>query len=78
MLRRAALVGDGGAGLMFSVHMYIDDKLKLKQRMLHIPNVGDTIRHGEGVFAKVTEIVWCIDEPHSDGQRVNIRVEGEE
>lgn len=39
------------------------------------PNVGDTLRFNESTFATVTEVVWCLDEPTTVGQRINIRCE---
>jgi hypothetical protein len=63
---------------MFKVHGYRDDKLVLKKRMEHIPHNGDTVRFADEQYARVTEIIWCMDEKSEDGQRVNIRMESME
>lgn len=62
---------------MFKVHGYLDDKRVIDWRMEHIPRVGDTMRFNGERYAKVTEVIWCMDEPSPEGQRVNIRAESE-
>ena len=65
---------------MFKVHGFLDGKRIINWRMEHIPHIGDTIRF-RGVtderFAKVTEVIWCLDEDSQEGQRVNIRMKSE-
>jgi hypothetical protein len=41
----------------------------------HLPRVGDTMRFDDNSYGKVTEVIWCMDEPRANGQRVNLRVE---
>lgn len=60
---------------MFHVHGFLDNKKVIDWRMNEIPNVGDTMRFSGDRYATVTEIIWCMDEPISAGQRVNIRCE---
>ena len=62
---------------MFKVHGFLDGKRVINWRMEHIPNVGDTVRFAGEKYAKVTEIIWCLDEQSQEGQRVNIRIEKE-
>lgn len=62
---------------MFKVHGYLDEKRVIDWRMEHIPRVGDTMRFSGERYAKVTEVVWCMDEPSTEGQRVNIRIKSE-
>lgn len=44
-------------------------------RMPHLPRIGDTVRLSGELCAKVTEVVWCLDEESNEGQRVNLRLE---
>ena len=60
---------------MFKVHGYLDDKKVINWRMEHLPRTGDTMRFHDDVYGTVTEVVWCMDEPSPEGQRVNLRVE---
>lgn len=62
---------------MYNVHLFIDNKLIAKRRMAHIFNTGDTVRFADEKYGKVTEVIWCLDEDHIDGTRVNIRIESE-
>ena len=62
---------------MFKVHGYLDDKLVISQRLEHLPRNGDTVRLDEDRYAIVTEVVWCMDEPSHEGQRINLRMESE-
>ena len=62
---------------MYKVHGYLDNKQVLSRRMEHIPRVGDTARFPKEQYAKVIEVVWCLDEDSPEGQRVNIRMETE-
>ena len=60
---------------MFKVHGYLDGKRVINWRMEHIPRTGETVRFAPAIYAKVTEIIWCMDEECREGQRVNIRME---
>lgn len=62
---------------MFKVHGYLDEKRVINWRMEHLPRVGDTMRFSGERYGKVTEVIWCMDEPVDEGQRVNIRIESE-
>lgn len=62
---------------MLKIHAYLDDLLKIKQRMEHLPRVGDTVRLSGERYGKVTEVIWCFDEPSDEGQRVNLRMKSE-
>lgn len=66
-----------GVHSMFKVHAFLDDKRVLNRRLEHIPRAGDIMRLREGQYGIVTEVVWCMDEDDSEGQRVNIRIESE-
>ncbi len=63
---------------MFKVHGFLDGKMVMKQRMEHLPRNGDTMRLTGERYAKVTEVIWCMDEqddtPSFEGQRVNLRM----
>lgn len=59
---------------MFNIHAYLDNKLVLNRQIPHIPNVGDTMRLSDTIYAKVTELIWCMDEDDKFGVRVNIRM----
>ena len=59
---------------MYKVHGYCDDEMVLKCRMAHLPRLGDTVRLAGERYAKITEVVWCLDEPNDEGQRVNLRM----
>ena len=61
--------------MMFKVHGYFDGKKVINWRMAHIPRVGDTMRFSGNRYGAVTEVIWCMDEPEAEGQRVNIRIE---
>lgn len=63
---------------MYKVHGYLNDTMVIRQRMDHIPRVGDTMRFKGGQYGVVTEVIWCMDEDNLDAQRVNIRIEPEE
>lgn len=58
--------------MMFKVHGYLDKVMVINHRMQHLPRLGEIVRLHPDKFAKVTEIVWCMDEPSEEGQRVNI------
>lgn len=62
---------------MYKVHGYLDEKRVINWRMEHLPRIGDTMRFAGEKYAKVTEVIWCMDEPSNEGQRVNIRIESE-
>ena len=59
---------------MYNVHCYVDDIKVIDWRMEHIPRTGDTVRFSAESFVTVTEVIWCIDEDRSHGERVNIRM----
>lgn len=60
---------------MYKVHGYLEDTLVINWRMAHLPRNGDTIRWAKDRYAKVTEVIWCMDEESKEGQRVNLRLE---
>jgi hypothetical protein len=64
---------------MIKAHIYVDDVLRFRGKLQHTPRNGDTLRIEGPKYAKVTEIIWCIDEEDLDskGQRVNIRAVSE-
>lgn len=62
---------------MFKVHGYFNHKRMINWRMEHLPRIGDTVRFSGDEFGRVTEVIWCMDEPTDEGQRVNIRIEEE-
>lgn len=59
----------------FSIHMIHKNKFIRYLHTNQVPRVGDTLRTDAKTFWKVTEVVWCFDEPNSQWQRVNINVE---
>lgn len=61
----------------FLVHIFLDNKLMFTIRMAHLPRTGETMRFASGKYGIVTEVIWCMDEPVGDWQRVNIRTESE-
>lgn len=63
--------------MTYKVHGFLDGKKVIDWRMEHIPRIGDTVRFSGDRYAKVTEVVWCMDEACHEGQRVNIRMESE-
>lgn len=62
---------------MYKVHGYLDGKRVINWRMQHLPRTGDTVRFADEKYAKVTEVIWCMDEKSDEGQRVNVRMETE-
>lgn len=62
---------------MFKVHGFVDGKMVIKWRLEHLPRLGDTVRLSGERYGKVTEVIWCMDEPSPEGQRVNLRIESE-
>lgn len=62
---------------MFKVRGFLDNKLVIDWRMANIPRTGDTVRFYGERYAKVTEVIWCLDEESYEEQRVNIRMESE-
>jgi hypothetical protein len=60
---------------MFNMHCYLDGKRIGGFLCQHVPRAGDTMRFGGDRYGKVTEVIWCMDEPTIHGQRVNLRVE---
>ena len=57
------------------VHIFLDGNLRSCRIMQHIPQLHDTVRFSPDTYAKVTEVIFCLDEEESVGQRVNIRTE---
>ncbi len=62
---------------MYKVHGYLDEKRVINWCMEHLPRIGDTMRFEGERYGKVAEVIWCMDEPSNEGQRVNIRIESE-
>ena len=60
---------------MYKVHVFLDNRKIIQQRMQHIPARGDIVRIGEDTYCLVTEITWCFDEESDEGQRVNLVLE---
>lgn len=64
---------------MFKVHGIHNNLKVLDMKMNHLPRTGETIRLDSDLFYKVTEVVWCLDEPqiNSNGttERINLRLE---
>lgn len=64
---------------MFKVHGIHNNLKVLDRKMNHLPRTGETIRLDSDLFYKVTEVVWCLDEPQINGngttERVNLRLE---
>ena len=62
---------------MYKAHIYLGDSNNIR-RLEHIPNCGDTIRAADDQYYIVTEVIFCLNEESSEGQRVNIRAEVED
>jgi hypothetical protein len=61
-------------------HIFVDGKPFDRRPMRSCPRVGDTVRYGgplKARCAKVTEVIWCLDEESPMGDRVNLRLESE-
>ena len=58
--------------MTYKVHGYLDGKRVIDWRMDHLPRMGDTVRINEKKYAKVTEVIWCMDEE----TREDLRMEG--
>lgn len=43
--------------------------------MQHIPAKGDIVRIAKDAYFIVAEVVWCLDEESTEGQRVNLALE---
>ena len=59
---------------MFRVHGYLDGTRVINRSMEHLPCTGDTVRLDGEKYAKVIEIVWCMDEGWLEEQRINVRM----
>ena len=61
----------------FDIHWIVGEDYVLLpvNHLEHLPNVGDEIRASRRSFFKVVKRVWCLDEPRTLGQRVNIQLE---
>ena len=60
---------------MFNIHCYLDGKRVGGFLYQGVPRVGDTIRFSGERYGAVKEVIWCADEPATDGQRINLRLE---
>ena len=64
---------------MFKVHGYLMTRPTpvrvIDWRMPHLPRLGDTVRLKGEKYAKVIEVIWCLDEDSPEGQRVNLRLD---
>ena len=61
----------------FYAHFIVDNKHYGKRPINGVPRVGDEVRmgkHGHESFFVVKRVVWCMDEPHALGERVNIEL----
>jgi hypothetical protein len=61
--------------MTFSVHGFLDDKKVIRRIMEHIPATGDTVRFSDTCYGTVKEVIWCMDEPATPFQRINLRIE---
>lgn len=61
---------------LFSIHWILkNERVPLPMNsLIALPSVGDEIRASRNKFYTVARIVWCLDEPHEFGQRVNIEI----
>lgn len=65
--------------MSFYVHIIDEDAntMLTKRKMAGVPRVDDELRWGgEGHerYYRVIRVVWCLDEDHVAGQRINIAV----
>lgn len=60
--------------MTFKVHGYLNNKMVINWRLEHLPRKGDTVRLSGEIYGKVLEVIWCLDEDSSGGQRVNLRM----
>lgn len=64
--------------MTYKAHIFLDGKLVSRSQLQHLPRQGETVRFPGDRYAKVTEVIWCLDEDTSAGQRVNLRTELEQ
>lgn len=50
------------------------EEMVAKMLLYFVPRVGDEIRIAGDRYYKVTDVVWCYDEPEAKFSRVNIGV----
>lgn len=60
---------------MFKVHAFVDNRKIIQWRMQHIPAKGDIVRIAKDAYFIVAEVIWCLDEESTEGQRVNLALE---
>lgn len=60
---------------MFKVHAFVNNRKIIQRRMPHIPAKGDIVRVAKDDHCVVAEVVWCLDEESTEGQRVNLALE---
>ncbi len=58
---------------MFRVHLFVDNELMLRPMLKHCPRINDTLRLSDTQYVKVTEVIWCLDEPSGSYDRINLR-----
>ncbi len=60
----------------FSVKIFSNrTKLEFQGGLDELPRVDDRLRLSAKKFLKVVEVVWCLDEEKTFGQRINIAAE---
>lgn len=57
---------------MYLVHIRHNGKLRVRRPMRALPAVGHVLRFGLHDYGRVTDVCWCLDEPSTEGYRVNI------
>lgn len=57
---------------MYNVNVRHNGKLRVRRPMRALPALGHILRFGPKDYGRVTDVCWCLDEPSTEGYRVNI------
>lgn len=57
---------------MYLVHIRHNGKLRVRRPMRALPAIGHVLRFASQDYGRVTDVTWCLDEPSTEGYRVNI------
>ena len=62
---------------LFSVHVIEQStgKKLAAPLLIGLPRVGDELRLASDKYVMVRRVIWCMDEPYREGQRVNLGVD---
>lgn len=57
------------------LHFIVNNYLRFKKIVCHVPRVGDEVRFENDTFYIVTKVVWVYDEPEQPWGRANVGLE---